>query len=73
MRLVVGVEPFDDKLLKMFEAELSAHADCLITKTGNEVQVQMEGTVVQCMCIVAICDKYRFGKNLSRVEGGEPG
>lgn len=72
MRMVIGVEVFDEKLYKMFETELSAHADCLVTKTGNEVQVQMEGTVVQCMCIVAICDKYRFGKNLSQV-GGELG
>lgn len=72
MRLVIGVEPFDDKLLKMFETELSAHADCEIIKTDKEISVRTEGSVVQCMCIVAICDKYRFGKNLSRV-GGEPG
>lgn len=64
MHLKVGIENFNFDLYKIFTKELMRFSDCLVTQKGQDVEVEVTGDIVQRMCVVAICDKYRFGRYL---------
>lgn len=62
MRITIGLSDFDMNFYTVLVGELSRYSPCLVTREGAEVTVQAEGDVVKCMSIVAICDKYKFGR-----------
>ena len=64
MRMTLGIEKVSDNFYTILVEELSEYANCTVTKDGEDVTVQMEGDLVACSCVVAVCDKYRFSRDL---------
>lgn len=62
MRMSIGMADFQMEYYTQLIRELAHYAPCSVTREGNEVTVSAEGDVVECMCIVAVCDRYRFGE-----------
>lgn len=62
MRISIGIANFQMEHYTQLIRELAYYAACSVTKEGGEVTVRAEGDVVECMCVVAVCDRYRFGE-----------
>ena len=61
MKLKVGVELLSDKAYTYLINDLAPYAPCVVMRDGDGVSVEVEGDIVRCMSVVAICDHYRFG------------
>lgn len=64
MRLRLGFEDIPNVLYSLFINDLAPYSPCTILRQDGQITVETEGDVVKCMCVVAICDKYRFGKEV---------
>lgn len=71
MRLKLGLEQVGETFYKDLVKELGNYADCTVKRDGEEVIVEMEGDIVKCSCIVAVCDKYRFSSGIKVPENKE--
>ena len=71
MKLTLNIEQVGDYFYTKLIEDLVNYADCIVTKDGEDVIVQMEGDIVACSCVVAICDRFRFSKDVSipKLEG----
>lgn len=65
MKLTLGFDDvLSEKLYSLLLSELMPYSPLLVTRRDNQVVVEADGDVVACMCIVAICEKYRYAKGV---------
>lgn len=60
MKLLLGMDNFQMSLYPHLINDLANYASCVVTRENNTVTVELEGDVVECMCVVSVCDRYRF-------------
>ena len=64
VKIKLGFQDIPDIYYTFLINDLAPYAPCLVTRQDGEISVETEGDVVKCMCVVAVCDKYRFGKEV---------
>lgn len=64
MKIRLGFQDIPDVFYTLLINDLAPYAPCLVIRQDGEISVETEGDVVKCMCVVAVCDKYRFGKEV---------
>lgn len=71
MKLKLGIEQVGDFFYTRLIEDLANYASCTVVRDGTDVVVETEGDVVACSCVVAICEKYRFSRDIKVPEIGD--
>lgn len=70
MKILTNIENLPEDMLTYLKLDLCNHGNCEVQRDGTETIVRCEGDLVDCMCAIAVCDRYKFAHLCERRKDG---